>query len=144
MTFWGEKPLKKRRTKKRRGETAYRKGKIGETKASSFLRRRGYTPLVDGRLRTRAGEFDLIMRSPQGRKVAVEVKNLSIAVQSTSVEKFGKKVEQEKKHGMVSSGVMVSKSGYSTNAKKEAKEYHIKLIKYTPPKKRKGRSFFGL
>lgn len=132
--FWGE--PKKRRTKKRRGQTAYRKGQIGETKASKFLRRRGYKPIVNGRLRTRAGEFDRIMRSPQGRKVAVEVKNLSSPVQASSVQKFGRKVGQEKKHGMVSGGVMVSKSGYSSDAHKVAREQHIKLIKYAPPQEK--------
>lgn len=82
------------------------------------------------------------MRSPQGRKVAVEVKNQSAPVQGASVRKFGRKVEREKKHGMVSGGVMVSKSGYSPAARIAAREEHVKLIKYTPPKKKR-RSLFG-
>ena len=139
--FWGE--PRKRRTKKIRGKTAHRKGVIGETKASRFLRRRGYTPVVEGRLRTGAGEFDRIMRSPQGRKVAVEVKNLSSPVQAASVRKFGRKINKEKRHGMVSRGVMVSKTGYSPEAKKAARKYRVKLIKYAPPKKRRSKSLFG-
>lgn len=139
---WGNEP-KKRKTKRRRGQTAYRKGTIGETKATGFLRRRGYSPIVLGRLRTNAGEFDRIMRSPQGRKVAVEVKNLSSPVQATSVKKFAKKVAQERRHGMVSNGVMVSKSGFSPQAKKVARGQHVKLIKYAPLKRKRSRSLFG-
>lgn len=141
MSFWWGAP-KKRRTKKRRGRTAYRKGVIGETKAVKFLRRRGYKSVVDGRLRTGAGEFDRIMRSPQGRKVAVEVKNLSSPVQGSSVRRFGRKVVKERSHGMVSGGVLVSKSGFSPEARRAAKEEHVKLIKYAPPKKKR-RSLFG-
>ena len=141
MSFWWGEP-KKRRTKKSRGRTAYRKGVIGETKASKFLRRRGYKPVVDSRLRTGAGEFDRIMRSPQGRKVAVEVKNLSSPVQGSTVRKFGTKIRREKRHGMVSGGVIVSKSGFSTEARRAGRESHVKLLDYTPPKKRR-RSLFG-
>jgi Holliday junction resolvase-like predicted endonuclease len=142
MSFLWGKP-KRRRTKKSRGKTAYRRGVIGETKATRFLKRRGYKSLVEGRLRTKAGEFDRIMRSPQGRKVAVEVKNLSSPVQAASVKRFGRKINQEKRHGMVSGGVMVSKSGYSPEAKKAARQHHIKLEKYAPPKKRRSSSLFG-
>jgi len=138
--FWS-KP-KRRHTKKRKGKTAYRKGVIGETKASKFLRRRGYKTVVEGRLRTGAGEFDRIMRSPRGRKVAVEVKNLSYPVQGSSVRRFGKQVRKEKRHGMVSGGVLISKSGFSPEAKRAAKEEHVKLVKYVPPR-RKRRSLFG-
>jgi hypothetical protein len=139
--FWSE--PRRRRTKKRRGKTAYRKGVIGESKASKFLRRRGYKPVVEGRLRTGAGEFDRIMRTPQGKKVAVEVKNLSSPVQGSSVRKFGRKVARERRHGMVSGGVIVSKSGYSPEAKKAAREEHVKLVEYKPPKRRKIRSLFS-
>ena len=138
--FWSE--PRKRRTKRSKGKTAYRKGGIGETKASKFLRRRGYKSVVEGRLRTGAGEFDRIMRSPQGRKVAVEVKNLASPVQGSSVRRFGRKVRKEKRHGMVSGGVLVSKSGFSPEAKRAAREEHVKLIKYAPPKKKR-RSLFG-
>lgn len=83
------------------------------------------------------------MRSPQGRRVAVEVKNLSAPVQGSSVRKFGKKVARERRHGMISGGVMVSKSGYSPEAKKAAREEHVKLVKYAPPKRKKSWSLFG-
>jgi Holliday junction resolvase-like predicted endonuclease len=138
--LWGE--PRKRRTKKSRGKTAYRKGVIGESKAAKFLRRRGYKAVVEGRLRTGAGEFDRIMRSPQGRKVAVEVKNLSSPVQGASVRRFGRKVRQEKKHGMVSGGVLVSRSGFSSEAKRAAREEHVRLVQYVPPKKKR-RPLFG-
>ncbi len=82
------------------------------------------------------------MRSPQGRKVAVEVKNVSSPVQGSTVRSFGRKVRGEKKHGMVSGGVIVSKSGFSPEAKRAAREEHVKLVKYSPPKKRR-RSLFG-
>lgn len=139
--LWSE--PRKRRTKKSRGRTAYRRGVIGETKASKFLGRRGYKPVAVGRLRTAAGEFDRIMRSPQGRKVAIEVKNLSSPVQGSSVRIFGKKVRKERKHGLVTGGVMVSKSGFSPEAKKAAREHHIKLVRYSPPRKRRRQSLFG-
>ena len=138
--FWGE--PKKRQTKKRRGKAAYRKGKIGETKATRFLTRRGFKPVVSGRLRTGAGEFDRIMRSPQGRKVAVEVKNLSSPVQGSTVRKFGRKVRREKKHGIVSGGLIVSKSGFSPEAKRAGREEHVRLLDYKPPRKKR-RSLFG-
>jgi hypothetical protein len=94
-------------------------------------------------LRTRAGEFDRIMRSRQGRKVAVEVKNLSSPVQAASVRKFARKVAQEKRHGMVSGGIIVSKSGFSPKAKKEARGKNVKLVKYVPPKRKRRWSLFG-
>jgi len=95
------------------------------------------------RFRTKGGEIDRIMRDPHDRKVAVEVKNLSSPIQGAAMEKFAKKVEFEKKHGTVSGGVVVSKSGFSAKAASIARKYGIKPMKYVPPrKKRKGWSLF--
>ncbi len=141
MSFW-DKPRRKRITKQQRGRTAYRKGKVGETKAERFLTRRGFTPITD-RFRTKGGEIDRIMRDRHNRKVAVEVKNLSSPVQASTVRKFAGKVGFERKHGTVSGGVIVSKSGYSDGAAKVARENRIKLMKYTPPKKKPRRGLFA-
>ena len=141
MSFW-DKPRRKRITKRQRGRTAYRKGKVGETKAEGFLTRRGFKPITD-RFRTKGGELDKIMRDPHNRKVAVEVKNLRSPVQAAVIRKFANKVGYERKHGTVSGGVVVSKSGYSDGAAKVARENRIKLMKYTPPRKKRQRGLFS-
>jgi len=141
LSFW-DKPRRKRITKQQKGRTAYRKGKVGETKAERFLTRRGFTPLTD-RFRTKVGEIDRIMRDPHNRKVAVEVKNLRSPVQAATIRKFASKVGLERKHGTVSGGVIVSKSGYSDGATKLARENRLKLMKYAPPKKKPRRGLFG-
>jgi len=114
---------------------------VGETKAEGFLTRRGFKPITD-RFRTKGGELDKIMRDPYNRKVAVEVKNLRHQVQAATVRKFASKVGFERKHGTVSGGVFVSKSGYSDGAVKVARENRIKLMKYAPPKKKRRRGLF--
>jgi RecB family endonuclease NucS len=129
-------------TKQRRGRAAYRKGRVGETKAQRFLTRRGFKLITD-RFRTKKGELDRIMRDPHNRKVAVEVKNLSSPVQAAAVRKFASKIGFERKHGTVSGGVIVSKSGYSDGAAKVARQNRIKLMKYTPPKKKRRRGLLA-
>jgi len=89
------------------------------------------------RFRTKGGEIDRIMRDPNNRKVAVEVKNLCSPVQGAAMEKFAKKVEFEKKHGTVSGGVVVSKSGFSAKAASVARQYGIRQMKYVPPRKKR-------
>jgi len=83
------------------------------------------------------------MRDPHNRKVAVEVKNLRSPVQAFTIRQFANKVGFERKHGTVSGGVIVSKSGYSDGAAKVARENRIKLMKYTPPKKKRRHGLFG-
>jgi putative endonuclease len=50
-----------------------RVGKWGENAAARYLERQGYTILARN-ARTRYGEIDLVVRSPQGELVFVEVK----------------------------------------------------------------------
>src|SRR2546425_8823890 len=87
--LWAE-PRRRRKTKKQKGRTAYRKGKVGETKVERLLSRRGFTPMI-ARFRTKGGEIDRIMRDPHNRKVAVEVKNLSSPIQGAAMENLPRK-----------------------------------------------------
>jgi HJR/Mrr/RecB family endonuclease len=84
------------------------------------------------------------MRDTHNRKVGVEVKNQKSPVQASAVRKFARKIGFESKHGTVSGGVIVSKSGYSNEARKVARENRIKLIKYAPPKKKRRSGLFGI
>ena len=128
----GETP-RRRRTKRSKGRTAYRKGKIGETKVKKFLRRRGMKPITS-RMRTTSGEHDLIVQTRSG-KASVEVKNLKNPVSASMVEKFARKVKKDK--NIVKRGIFVSKSGYTPEAKKAARKGHLKLMDYKPPKRKK-------
>ncbi len=139
MSFLWSAP-KKRRTRKSKGRTAYRKGKIGETKALKFLSRRGIHKITDPRFRVRGAEIDAVVRDGRG-KAFLEVKNLSKPVSGSMVEKFGRKIKANQ--NIASRGIFVSKSGYAPNAKKAARGHHIRLIVYKPPRKRKKSSIWG-
>ncbi len=64
--------------------------------AEGFLSRRGFKSIT-GRFRTKGGEIDRIMRDPQNRKVAVEIKHLSTPVTTATVKRFARKVQFERK-----------------------------------------------
>ena len=54
-------------------QSAERRGRAGETLAALLLRLKGYR-ILGRRVRTRAGEIDLVARSPRGVLCFVEVK----------------------------------------------------------------------
>lgn len=89
---------------------------------------------VTNRLRTASGEHDIIVQTRTG-KASVEVKNLKSPVSAAMVEKFAKKVSKDK--NIVKRGIFVSKSGYTSAARKAARERHVKLMDYKPPRRKK-------
>ncbi len=127
------KPKQRRITPRMMGKSAYRKGKIGETKTKKFLSRRGIKP-IEGteRMRTDAGEYDYIARDRAGRHVAVEAKFRKSPVTSTDVASLKNKMKSEG----ISKAVIVTKTGATGRAEELAKKNRIKIMEYVPPQRK--------
>ena len=103
------------------------------------MRGKGYK-VTKSRVRSRTrAEFDGLATDKSGRTFGVEVKGTKQKVTSSTVRKLKKKVER---HKLLRGGIIVSKSGFTDQALKEAKESDIKTLKYK--RKRKKVGFFNL
>ncbi len=128
----------KRQKQKERGRRIYRKGKEFEKKAYKFLRGKGFKVHKE-RIRFKAGEIDGYA-SKGGRHYAVEAKNTKQKVNVKVVRKLKKKIDRSA--GFVKGGVIVSKSGFTKDAEREAKKHDIKTLKYKQKRSKSGWSLF--
>ena len=143
LSLFGPSRRKKRKTKeqkkKEKGRKSYRRGEEFEKKAYPFLRRKGYK-ITKSRVRSRTrAEFDGLATDKSGRTFGVEVKGTKQKVTSGTVRKLKSKVE---KHKLLRGGIIVSKSGFTEPALKEAKKSGIKTLKYKRKRKKKESWFF--
>ena len=143
MSLFAPARRRKRKTKeqkkKTRGKRSYRKGEEFEKKAYPFLRGKGYK-VTKSRVRSSTrSEFDGLATDKSGRTFGVEVKGTKQRVTSTTVKKLKEKVER---HKLLRGGIVVSKSGFTKPALKEAKRSGIKALKYKRKRKKKESWFF--
>jgi predicted RecB family endonuclease len=125
--FWGETRRKSKKQKqKEKGRRSYRAGKEFEKKAYSFLRGKGFKVHKE-RIRFKGGEIDGYA-SKSGRHYAVEAKHTKQKVNVCVVRKLKKKID--KSAGFAKRGVIVSKSGFTNDAEREAKKSGIETHKY--------------
>jgi len=122
---------RRRKTKKQRkrekGRRSYRKGERFEKKAYPFLARKGYK-VTKSRVRSKKREeFDGLATDKHGRTYGVEVKATKQKVSAKVVRGLKKKVDKSR---LLRGGIIVSKSGFTKDAEREAKRGGIKLLKY--------------
>lgn len=122
---------RRRKTKKQRkrekGRRSYRKGEQFEKKAYPFLARKGYK-VTKSRVRSKKREeFDGLATDKHGRTYGVEVKATKQKVSAKVVRGLKKKVDKSR---LLRGGIIVSKSGFTKDAEREAKRGGIKLLKY--------------
>lgn len=132
--FFSEPRRRKSRKQKlkEKGRRSYRKGEKFEKKAYTFLRGKGFKVHKE-RIRFKGGEIDGYA-SKGGRHYAVEAKNTKQKVNVKVVKKLKKKIG--KSAGFVKGGVIVSKSGFTKDAEREAKKHGIKTLKYKQKRKK--------
>jgi len=138
--FFSEPRRRKSRKQKHKekGRRSYRKGKEFEKKAYKFLRGKGFKVHKE-RIRFKAGEIDGYA-SKSGRHYAVEAKNTKQKVNVRVIRKLKKKIDRSA--GFVKGGVIVSKSGFTKEAEREAKKRGIKTLKYKQKRSRSEWSLF--
>lgn len=126
--FFSEPRRRKSRKQKQRekGRRVYRKGKEFEKKAYKFLGSKGFKVHKE-RIRFKGGEIDGVA-SKAHRHYAVEAKNTKQKVSAKVVRRLKKKIDRSA--GIVKGGVIVSKSGFTKDAEREAKKHGIKMLKY--------------
>lgn len=134
---------RKRKTKKQKkrekGRRSYRKGQQFEKKAYPFLARKGFK-VTKSRVRSKKREeFDGLATDKHGRTHGVEVKATKQKVSAKVVRGLKKKVDKSR---LLRGGIIVSKSGFTKEAEKEAKRSGIKLMKYKQKRKKKSDWFF--
>jgi len=134
---------RKRKTKKQKkrekGRRSYRKGQQFEKKAYPFLARKGFK-VTKSRVRSKKREeFDGLATDKHGRTHGVEVKATKQKVSAKVVRGLKKKVDKSR---LLRGGIIVSKSGFTKEAEKEAKRSSIKLLKYKQKRKKKSGWFF--
>lgn len=104
------------------------------------MKRKGYHGVK--RMRPTGAEIDLVVQHKSKKHfIAVEVKNQKNPVGPTVIKKLKMIVD---KFGLIKEGIVVSKSGFTDEAKEQAKKSKIKIYKYAPRKKKKEPSLFGL
>jgi len=94
------------------------------------------------RIRFKAGEIDGYA-SKAGRHYAVEAcmhKHTKQKVNAKVVRKLKKKIDRSA--GFVKGGVIVSRSGFTKDAEREAKKKGIKTLKYKQKRRKGDWSFF--
>lgn len=84
-------------------------------------------------------EFDGLATDKHGRTHGVEVKATKQKVSAKVVRGLKKKVDKSR---LLRGGIIVSKSGFTKEAEKEAKRSDIKLMKYKQKRKKKSDWFF--
>jgi Holliday junction resolvase-like predicted endonuclease len=134
---------RKRKTKKQKkrekGRRSYRKGQQFEKRAYPFLARKGFK-VTKSRVRSKKREeFDGLATDKHGRTHGVEVKATKQKVSAKVVRGLKKKVDKSR---LLRGGIIVSKSGFTKEAEKEAKRSGIKLMKYKQKRKKKSDWFF--
>ena len=134
---------RKRKTKKQKtrekGRRSYRKGQQFEKRAYPFLARKGFK-VTKSRVRSKKREeFDGLATDKHGRTYGVEVKATKQKVSAKVVRGLKKKVDKSR---LLRGGIIVSKSGFTKEAEKEAKRSDIKLMKYKQKRKKKSDWFF--
>jgi len=129
----------KRQKKREKGRRSYRKGQEFEKKAYPFLARKGFK-VTKSRVRSKKREeFDGLATDKHGRTHGVEVKATKQKVSAKVVRGLKKKVDKSR---LLRGGIIVSKSGFTKEAEKEAKHSGIKLMKYKQKRKKKSGWFF--
>lgn len=134
---------RRRKTKvqkrKEKGRRAYRKGEQFEKKAYPFLSGKGLR-VTKSRVRSRRREeFDALATDKQGRTYGVEVKGTKQKVSSGVIKSLKRKVDKQR---LLRGGIVVSRSGFTEQALKEAKRAGIKTYKYKRKRRKRAGWFF--
>jgi predicted RecB family endonuclease len=133
--FFSEPRRRKSKKQKLRekGRRSYRKGEHFEKKAYPFLARQGFK-VTKSRVRSkRREEFDGLATDKHGHTHGVEVKATKQKVSVAVVRKLKKKVARNK---LLHGGIIISRSGFTKSAEKEAKKHDIKTLKYKQKRKK--------